>query len=68
MGTVKHKFRLIVFNPANEKLYDFSIELQKLAKDAFGNRANDHRAIHKSQNATQLEEIEYQRAFGDRHK
>ena len=36
MATVKHKFRKLVFNPANRKLVDFLDELQKLAKDAFG--------------------------------
>ena len=36
MATVKHKFQRLVFNPANQKLFDFLDELQKLAKDAFG--------------------------------
>ena len=36
MATAKHKFRKLVFNPANQKLVDFLYELQKLAKDAFG--------------------------------
>ena len=36
MATAKHKFRKLVFNPANHKLVDFLNELQKLAKDAFG--------------------------------
>ena len=36
MATAKHKFRRLVFNPANQKLIDFLDELQKLAKDAFG--------------------------------
>ena len=36
MATAKHKFRKLVFNPANQKLVDFLDELQKLAKDAFG--------------------------------
>ena len=36
MATAKHKFQQLVFNPANQKLIDFSDELQKLAKDAFG--------------------------------
>ena len=36
MATAKHKFRQLVFNPANQKLIDFLDELQKLAKDAFG--------------------------------
>ena len=35
MATTKHKFQLLVFNPANQKLIDFLDELQKLAKDAF---------------------------------
>ena len=36
MPTAKHKFQRLVFNPANQKLFDFLDELQKLAKDAFG--------------------------------
>ena len=36
MATAKHKFQQLVFNPANQKLIDFSDELQKLAKNAFG--------------------------------
>ena len=36
MATAKHKFQILVFNPANQKLVDFLDELQKLAKDAFG--------------------------------
>ena len=36
MASAKHIFQQIVFNPANQKLIDFSDELQKLAKDAFG--------------------------------
>ena len=36
MGTAKHKFQKLVFNPANQNLVDFLDELQKLAKDAFG--------------------------------
>ena len=36
MATAKHKFQQLVFNPANQKLFDFLDELQKLAKDAFG--------------------------------
>ena len=36
MATAKHKFKKLVFNPANQKLVDFLDELQKLAKDAFG--------------------------------
>ena len=34
-ATAKHKFQRLVFNPANQKLFDFLDELQKLAKDAF---------------------------------
>ena len=36
MATAKHKFRQLVFNAANQKLFDFSDELQKLAKNSFG--------------------------------
>ena len=36
MGTAKHKFQRLGFNPANQKLTDFLDELQKLAKDTFG--------------------------------
>ena len=36
MATAKHKFQRMVFNYANQKLFDFLDELQKLAKDAFG--------------------------------
>ena len=36
METAKHKFRKLVFNPANQKFVDFLDELQKLAKDEFG--------------------------------
>ena len=36
MGTAKHKFQRLVFNPANQKLNDFLNELQRLAKDALG--------------------------------
>ena len=35
MATAKHKFQKLVFNPANQSLVDF-LELQRLAKDAFG--------------------------------
>ena len=31
MATVKHKFRQLVLNPVNQKLFDFLDELQKLA-------------------------------------
>ena len=40
MATAKHKFQKLVFNPANQELVDFLDELQKLAKDAFGNGAH----------------------------
>ena len=33
MATAKHKFQRLVFSPANQKLFDFKDELQKLAKD-----------------------------------
>ena len=36
MPTAKHKFKRLVFNPANQKLIEFLDELQKSAKDAFG--------------------------------
>ena len=36
MATAKRKIQRLVFNPANQKLIDFLVELQKLAKDAFG--------------------------------
>ena len=36
MVTAKHKFQILVFNPANRKLVDLLDELQKLAKDSFG--------------------------------
>ena len=36
IATTKHKFKKLVFNPANHKLVDFLDELQKLAKDALG--------------------------------
>ena len=36
MATAKHKLQQLLFNSANQKLMDFSDELQKLAKDAFG--------------------------------
>ena len=37
MATAKHKFQKLDINPANNKLVDYLDELQKLAKDAFGN-------------------------------
>ena len=36
MASVKHKFQKLVFNPENQKLFDFLDELRKLAKNAFG--------------------------------
>ena len=36
LAAAKHKFQLLVFIPANQKLTDFLDELQKLAKNAFG--------------------------------
>ena len=36
MATAKHKFQRLVFNPANQKLYEFLDKLQNLAEDAFG--------------------------------
>ena len=36
MATAKHKFKKLVFNPANQKSVDFLDELQELAKDTFG--------------------------------
>ena len=39
MATAKQKFQKLVLNPANHKSVDFLDELQKLAKDAFGNAA-----------------------------
>ena len=36
MATAKHKVQQLVYNPANQKLFDFLDELQKLAKDEFG--------------------------------
>ena len=41
MATAKHKFQQLVFNAANQSLFDFLDELQKLAKDAFGVAAQD---------------------------
>ena len=40
MATAKHNFQNLVFNPANQNLVVFLDELQKLAKDAFGNAAH----------------------------
>ena len=36
MARAKQKFQRLVFNSANQKLFDFRDEFQKLAKDAFG--------------------------------
>ena len=36
MATAKHKFQILVFNPAKQKLVVFLDKLPKLAKDAFG--------------------------------
>ena len=36
METVEHNFQRLVFNPANQKLIDFSDDLQKQAENAFG--------------------------------
>ena len=41
MPTAKHKFQRLVYNPANQILFDFPDELQKLAKNAFGVAAQD---------------------------
>ena len=41
MATAKHKFQRLVFSPANQKLFAFLDELQKLAEDAFGVAAQD---------------------------
>ena len=35
MATAKHEFQRLVFNPANQKLFDFLDELQRMANDAF---------------------------------
>ena len=35
-ATAKHKFQRLVFIPANQKLFEFLDELQKLAQDAIG--------------------------------
>ena len=34
MAAAKHKCQRLVFNPANQKIFDIPNELQKLAKDA----------------------------------
>ena len=36
MGTAKHNFQRLVFNPANPKVIDFLDEVQNLTKDSFG--------------------------------
>ena len=41
VATAKHKFQRLVFKLANQKLFDFLHELQKLAKDAFGVAAQE---------------------------
>ena len=41
MATAKHKFKRLVFNPANQNLIDFLDELPKLEKDAFGVAAQE---------------------------
>ena len=41
MATAKHKFHRLIFNPANQKLFDFLDEHLKLAKNAFGVAAQD---------------------------
>ena len=41
MATAKHKFQRLVFNPANQKLFDFLDVLQKLANIAFGVAAQE---------------------------
>ena len=41
MARAKHKFQQLVFNPANQKLFDFLDELQQLAKHAFGVTAQE---------------------------
>ena len=35
-ATAKHKFQQLIFNPANQNLFDFLDEFQKQAKDALG--------------------------------
>ena len=40
MATAKHKLQKSVFSPANQKFVDIPDELQKLARDAFGNAAH----------------------------
>ena len=39
MATAKHKFQKLVFDPSKQKLVDFLDDLQRLAKDAFGDAA-----------------------------
>ena len=56
MAAAKHKFPKLVFNPANQKLVDFTDELQKLGKNAVGMAG--HAVINQFiQNATTPEEI-----------
>ena len=40
MATAKPKLQKLVLHPTNQKLVDFSDELQKLAKNAFGKAAD----------------------------
>ena len=39
MAAAKHKFQKLVFDLSKQKLVDFLDELQRLAKDAFGQAA-----------------------------
>ena len=41
MGTAKHIFQRLLFNPTNQTVIDFSNELQELAKNAFGVSAQE---------------------------
>ena len=43
MATSKYKLQRLIFNPANQKVFVFLDELQKLAKDGFGVDAQDVR-------------------------
>ena len=69
MATAKHKFQQLVFNPANQKVFDYPDELQKLAKDAFGvaPQAIIEHSIYANicQNASPPEEIKHPEAFGE---
>ena len=55
-ATVKHKFQRLVLNPANQKLFDFLDELQKLAKSAFGVATH----LKKTKNQADLENGTYE--------